>query len=164
MSETYFSVELVKDLTSSSASSPLWFGYVASINVLGTPMLFSNTPQSMYWVVGADGDKKSIDKHHIFPKHYLEEIGIIDDRDRNQLANFTYLDYNTNIDISDDAPALYVERFKAKYGEEEYAKHLENNAIPYGFESLSYFDFLNQRRKLMAEIIKKAYNRLWDNN
>ncbi|MBO6252845.1 MAG: DUF262 domain-containing protein [Bacteroidaceae bacterium] len=164
MSETYFSVELVKDLTSSSASSPLWFGYVASINVLGTPMLFSNTPQSMYWVVGADGDKKSIDKHHIFPKHYLEEIGIIDDRDRNQLANFTYLDYNTNIDISDDAPALYVERFKAKYGEEEYAKHLENNAIPYGFESLSYFDFLDQRRKLMAEIIKKAYNRLWDNN
>lgn len=164
MSETYFSVELVKDLTSSSASSPLWFGYVASINVLGTPMLFSNTPQSMYWVVGTDGDKKSIDKHHIFPKHYLEEIGIIDDRDRNQLANFTYLDYNTNIDISDDAPALYVERFKAKYGEEEYAKHLENNAIPYGFESLSYFDFLDQRRKLMAEIIKKAYNRLWDNN
>lgn len=164
MSETYFSVELVKDLTTSSASSPLWFGYVASINVLGTPMLFSNTPQSMYWVVGTDGDKKSIDKHHIFPKHYLEEIGIIDDRDRNQLANFTYLDYNTNVDISDDAPVLYVERFKAKYGEEEYAKHLENNAIPYGFESLSYFDFLDQRRKLMAEIIKKAYNRLWDNN
>ena len=107
MNETYFSVELVKDLTSSSASSPLWFGYVASINVLGTPMLFSNTPQSMYWVVGTDGDKKSIDKHHIFPKHHLEEIGITDDRDRNQLANFTYLDYNTNIDISDDAPALY---------------------------------------------------------
>ena len=164
MNETYFSVELVKDLTSSSASSPLWFGYVASINVLGTPMLFSNTPQSMYWVVGTDGDKKSIDKHHIFPKHHLEEIGITDDRDRNQLANFTYLDYNTNIDISDDAPALYVERFKAKYGEADYTKHLENNAIPYGFENLSYFDFLDQRRKLMAEIIKKAYNRLWDNN
>lgn len=163
MSETYFSVELVKDLTSSSASSPLWFGYVASINVLGTPMLFSNTPQSMYWVVGVDGEKKSIDKHHIFPKHHLEEIGIIDDRDRNQLANFTYLDYNTNIDISDDAPALYVERFKAKYGATDYAKHLANNAIPYGFENLSYFDFLDQRKKLMADIIKKAYNKLWDN-
>lgn len=164
MNDTYFSVELVKDLTSSSANSPLWFGYVAAINVLGTPMLFSNTPQSMYWIVGADGEKKSIDKHHIFPKHYLETIGILDDRFRNQLANFTYLDYNTNIDISDDAPAMYADRFRTKYGEEAYAIHLANNAIPVGFENLNYFDFLKQRRILMSEIIKKAYNKLWHNS
>jgi len=163
MNDTYFSVELVKDLVSSSASSPLWYGYIASINVLGTPMLFSNTPLSKYWFIGSDGEKKSIDKHHIFPKHYLEEIGITSDRDRNQLANFTYLDYNTNIDISDDAPALYIERYKAKYGEEEYAKHLADNAIPIGFEKMDYFEFLANRRKLMAEIIKKAYLKLWNN-
>lgn len=164
MNETYFSVELIKDLTSSSANSPSWFGYVAATNVLGTPMLFSNTPQSKYWSVGTNGDKRSIDKHHIFPKHYLEVIGISDDRDRNQLANFTYLDYNTNIDISDDAPATYIEKFKEKYGNEVYYTHLSNNAIPFNFEKLDYFEFLNQRRKLMAEIIKKAYNKLWDNN
>lgn len=164
MNDTYFSVELEKELISSSASSPLWFGYIASINVLGTPMLFSNTPQSKYWVLGSDGDKKSIDKHHIFPKHYLEDIGIESDRDRNQLANFTYLDYNTNIDISDDAPELYIERYKAKLGEDNYAKHLADNAIPMGFEKMDYFDFLDVRRKLMAGIIKKAYNKLWQND
>jgi hypothetical protein len=163
MNETYFSVELVNDLTSSSAISPLWFGYVASVNVLGTTMLFSNTPQSKYWIIGADGDKKAIDKHHIFPKHYLEKIGINSDRDRNQLANFTYLDYNTNIDISDDAPALYIERFKGKFGEEIFAKHLADNAIPMGFEHMNYFEFLEERRKLMAGIIKKAYQKLWQN-
>lgn len=163
MNETYFSVELVNDLTSSSAISPLWFGYVASVNVLGTTMLFSNTPQSKYWIIGADGDKKAIDKHHIFPKHYLEKIGINSDRDRNQLANFTYLDYNTNIDISDDAPALYIERFKGKFGEENFAKHLADNAIPMGFEHMNYFEFLEERRKLMAGIIKKAYQKLWQN-
>ena len=162
MNESYFSVELINALTSSSANSPVWFGYIASINILGTTMLFSNTPQSKYWIVGSDGEKKSIDKHHIFPKHYLETIGIDSDRDRNQMANFTYLDYNTNIDISDDAPALYVEKFKKKLGEDIYAKHLENNAIPIVFESLDYFDFLSKRRKLMAEIIKKAYNKLWE--
>ena len=161
MNETYFSVELVNDLTSSSAISPLWFGYVASVNVLGTTMLFSNTPQSKYWIIGADGDKKAIDKHHIFPKHYLEKIGITSDRDRNQLANFTYLDYNTNIDISDDAPALYIERFKGRLGEESFAKHLADNAIPMGFEHMNYFEFLEERRKLMAGIIKKAYQKLW---
>ncbi len=164
MNESYFNVELINDLTSSSATSPVWFGYVASINILGTTMLFSNTPQSKYWVVGTDGEKRYIDKHHIFPKHYLETIGIDSDRDRNQLANFTYLDYNTNIDISDDAPTLYVERFKAKLGEEGYAMHLANNAIPLGFENLGYFDFLDKRRHLMAEIIKKAYNKLWNAN
>lgn len=163
MNDTYFSVELVNDLTSSAAASPLWFGYIAAINVLGTPMLFSNTPQSKYLVIGTSGDKKSIDKHHIFPKHYLETVGIESDRDRNQLANFTYLDYNTNIDVSDDAPKLYVERFKAKFGEELYAKHLSDNALPYGFENLDYFEFLNQRRKLMSNIIKKAYDKLWYN-
>ena len=163
MNETYFSVELVNDLTSSSAISPLWFGYVASVNVLGTTMLFSNTPQSKYWIIGTDGEKKAIDKHHIFPKHYLEKIGITSDRDRNQLANFTYLDYNTNIDISDDAPALYIERFKGKFGEEIFAKHLADNAIPMGFEHMNYFEFLEERRKLMAGIIKKAYQKLWQN-
>lgn len=164
MNENYFTSQLVNDLTSSSAASPVWFGYVASVNVLGTPMLFSNTPQSRYWIVGTNGEKKSIDKHHIFPKHYLETIGIESDRDRNQLANFTYLDYGTNIAISDDAPAQYIDKFKAQYSQDDYAKHLANNAIPDGFESMDYFDFLDMRRHLMAGIIKKAYNRLWNNN
>lgn len=164
MNESYFSVELIKDLTSSSANSPVWCGYIAAINVLGTPMLFSNTPQSKFMILGTDGNKKSIDKHHIFPKHYLENIGVTSDRDRNQMANFTYLDYNTNIDISDDAPANYVERFKNKFGLDGYKEHLNNNAIPVGFEQMDYFDFLDKRRHLMADIIKKAYDKLWENN
>ena len=64
-------------------------------------MLFSNTPVSKYFVIGSSGTKNAIDKHHIFPKHYLEQIGYTNDRDRNQLANFTYLDYATNIEIYD---------------------------------------------------------------
>lgn len=162
MNDSYFDVELINDLTSSSATSPVWFGYIASINVLGTPMLFSNTPLSKYWVLGSDGMKKAIDKHHIFPKQYLADIGIADDRDRNQMANFTYLDYNTNIDISDDAPALYVERYKSKLGEERYAKACAENAIPENFETLNYSDFLSKRRILMAGIIKRAYEKLWE--
>jgi hypothetical protein len=161
MTDTYFAIELPNSLISSSALSPLWFGYIASLNILGTPMLFSNTPQSKFWVIGTDGDKKSIDKHHIFPKKYLEKIGIANDRDRNQLANFTYLDYNTNIDISDNAPNAYVNRYKLKLGMEEYTKHLYNNAIPENFENLDYFKFLELRRVLMAGIIKKAYDKLW---
>lgn len=162
MNDSYFSIELIENLNSSSANSPVWYGYIASLNVIGMPMLFSTSTLSSFLVLGADGQKKSIDKHHIFPKKYLEKIGIADDRDRNQMANFTYLDYQTNIDISDDAPALYVGRYKEKFGEEGYKKHCENNALPLGFENMEYAEFLAERRKLMAELIKKAYNKLWE--
>ena len=109
---------------------------------------------------GASGDKKAIDKYHIFPKHYLTEIGYTSDRERNQIANFTYLDYNTNIDISDDPPSEYVSRYRAKLGNEGYKKTCAENALPEDFEKLPYPEFLEKRRKLMAGIIKKAYLKL----
>lgn len=158
--EDYFTYSLPAELNSSSAASPAWYGYIAAINVLGTPMLFSTVPMSQFFQVGINGDKNSIDKHHIFPKHYLDEIGYDKDRDKNQIANFTYLDYVTNIDISDKPPEEYVARYREKLGEENYRKTCEQNALPEDFEHLSYPEFLNQRRILMAQIVKKAYQEL----
>lgn len=158
--DDYFTYSFPSELNSSSATSPAWYGYIAAINVLGTPMLFSTAPLSQYFVLGTSGDKNSVDKHHIFPKHYLEQIGYDNDRDRNQIANFTYLDYATNIDISDAPPAEYVARYKEKLGEEGYKLACAQNALPENFEQLSYPDFLNQRRILMAQIVKKAYEKL----
>lgn len=158
--DDYFEYSLPAELNSSSATSPAWYGYIAAINVLGTPMLFSTAPLSQYFVLGTSGDKNSVDKHHIFPKHYLEKIGYSNDRDRNQIANFTYLDYATNIDISDDPPIEYVGRYREKLGEEGYKLACAQNALPENFEQLSYPEFLNKRRLLMAQIVKKAYNDL----
>ena len=145
---------------SAAAASPSWFGYIAALNVLGTPMLFSTTTFAAKLLPGASGDKKAINKHHIFPKNYLTGIGYKSDRDRNQIANFAYLDYNTNIDISDDPPAEYVERYRQKLGEDGYKKTCTENALPVDFEKMSYLDFLEQRRKLMAGIVKKGVNLL----
>ena len=158
--DDYFRYSLPAELNSSSATSPAWYGYIAAINVLGTPMLFSTAPLSKYFVLGTNGNKNSIDKHHIFPKHYLEKIGYDNDRDRNQIANFTYLDYTTNIDISDAPPVEYVTRYREKLGEEGYKRTCAQNALPENFEKLTYPEFLSQRRLLMAQIVKKAYNEL----
>jgi hypothetical protein len=81
-------------------------------------------------------------------------------RDRNQIANFTYLDYPTNIDISDDPPSEYVGRYKEKLGEEGYKTACEQNALPENFETLEYNDFLAKRRALMSETVKKAFKEL----
>ena len=159
-SDDYFNLTLPADLMSAAATSPAWFGYIAALNVLGTPMLFSTTTLAAKLLPGASGDKKAIDKHHIFPKNYLTGIGYTSDRDRNQVANFTYLDYNTNIDISDDSPAEYVDRYHQKLGDEGYKKSCAENALPVDFEKMSYPNFLEQRRKLMADIVKKAYQKL----
>ena len=158
--DDFFAFNLPSSLEGSSASSPSWFGYVASLIVLGTPTLFSTSPLAQYFAIGTSGKKNAIDKHHIFPKNYLTKIGYDNDRERNQIANFTYLDYNTNIEISDKAPAEYVSAYREKLGEEGYAKSCRDNALPLDFEKLEYPDFLAQRRVLMANIVKKAYEKL----
>lgn len=158
--DDYFKLTLPSELNSAAAISPAWNGYIAAQIVLNTPMLFSNTPVSKYFVIGSSGTKNAIDKHHIFPKHYLEQIGYANDRDRNQLANFTYLDYATNIEISDKAPADYVNTYRQKLGEEGYKKACEQNALPENFETMEYPDFLEKRRQLMAQVVRKAYKEL----
>ncbi len=158
--DDYFKLTLPSELNSAAAISPAWNGYIAAQIVLNTPMLFSNTPVSKYFVIGSSGTKNAIDKHHIFPKHYLEQIGYANDRDRNQLANFTYLDYATNIEISDKAPADYVNTYRQKLGEEGYKKACEQNALPENFETMEYPEFLEKRRQLMAQVVRKAYKEL----
>ena len=158
--DDYFNVTLPKDLVTSSVTSPSWLGYIAAINVLGTPMFLSTASAKQFLVPGASGTKNAIDRHHVFPKNYLSGIGIKDDRDRNQVSNYTYIDYATNIDIGDDPPADYVDRYKKKLGDDGFRKTCEENALPDGFENMPYQEFLTKRRKLMAGIIRKGYERL----
>lgn len=158
--DDYFNYTLPNELNTAAGISPSWNGYVASQIVLNTPMLFSNTPISKYFIIGASGTKNAIDKHHIFPKHYLSEIGFSSDRERNQIANFTYLDYAANIDISDKPPMEYVSKYREKLGENGYKKACADHALPENFESMEYMDFLAARRSLMANIVRNAYEEL----
>lgn len=160
--DDYFNLTLPSELNTSASISPAWYGYIASQIVLNTPMLFSNTPISKFFILGASGTKNAIDKHHIFPKNYLTKMGVSSDRERNQIANFTYLDYATNIDISDDDPAVYVNKYRTRLGETAYLQSCSEHALPENFETMSYEEFLDKRRKLMAQIIRKAYIKLCD--
>lgn len=156
--DDYFTSNLLRELVTSSTVSPIWKGYLASLNVLHHNVLFSTIPTVAFLTPGTNGLKSALDVHHIFPKNYLARMGYDNDRDRNQIANYTYLDYQTNIDISDDAPSVYAANQRVRMGDEAYALSLEQNAIPLGFEYMTFETFLDQRRRLMASIIRKAYN------
>lgn len=160
LTDDFFNVTLPELFKTSGNQSPAWFGFVASIIVLDVPILFGTTTLAHFFVPGINGSKKATDKHHIFPKNYLAKQGITDDRIRNQTANFTYLDYQTNIDIGDDAPIEYVSRYKEKLGEYAYNLTLSQNAIPIGFENMSYEEFLEKRRQLMSNTIKEAFKKI----
>lgn len=158
--DDYFEYTLPNELNTAASISPSWNGYIASQIVLNTNMLFSNTPIAKYFIIGASGTKNAIDKHHIFPKNYLTSIGFTSDRERNQLANFTYLDYATNIDISDKPPIEYVSDYRNKLGEDGYKKACEEHALPENFENMEYNEFLAVRRQLMSAVVKRAFKEL----
>ena len=103
---------------------------------------------------------KALDRHHIFPKEYLAEIGITDDRLRNQIANFTFIEKSVNIRISDESPSVYAPMMRNEIGCNAFDRSCDTNAIPRNFDTLSYSEFLEQRRKLMVCKIKEAYGRL----
>ena len=161
--ESYFTVTLPAELKTSSTQAPTWCAFVAAQNVLGAQVWLGTTAVSSLLAVGSSGTKRAYDKHHIFPKNHLKSIGIEKDVDCNQIANFVFLDYPTNIEISDKAPAEYAPLFRRKLGEDAYRRSCEINAIPPDFETLSYEDFLKARRELMARIIKVAFDKLSNN-
>lgn len=158
LTEDFFRVTLPADFDRNRASGPSWNAFVASQIVLGSKMLFTTTPISQIFSMGVDGTKKAYDRHHVFPKHYLEEAGLGGLKDRR--ANFVCLDYSNNIDIGDNAPSDYVSTYREKLGEDVYKESCKQNALPIDFEKMDYEQFLVERRVLMSNLIKEAFGRL----
>jgi hypothetical protein len=156
----YFDISLPNNLANSAPRNPSWFGYCAALNVLDSKVLFSTLHTRELFSPTADGTRSALERHHLFPKAYLARIGITDDRDRNQAANFAFIEWSDNIEILDTSPAEYMKEQLAKIpvGEKDgiYADH----ALPNGWEQMEYADFLAKRRVLMAKVIKRGYERL----
>ena len=122
----------------------------------------SNLLVSKLFEPGTDGNRKSLEKHHLFPKAYMKAQGYTDAK-INQMANYAFIDWKDNMDILDDAPSVYYPIVCEGRSEEEILRMEEENALPHGWENMPYEDFLVERRKLMAEKIKQAFDLLKKN-
>ncbi|WP_288323506.1 DUF262 domain-containing protein [uncultured Eggerthella sp.] len=158
LTDDYFRITLPADFDANEATGPTWYGFVASQIVLGAKALFSTVPLSQLVGPYSSGTKKAVDKHHLFPDNYLKEVGHI--ADRSNRANFTYVDYQNNIYISDDPPSEYVSKYRKDLGEDAYLKACEEHALPVDFETMDYETFLQKRRGLMSQLVKEAYEKL----
>lgn len=76
------------------------------------------------------------------------------------MANFALLEWPDNISISDDAPSVYVPKVLSRLNGDVAPKMMQDHALPEGWETMTYDDFLTARRSLMAGVIKKGFDAL----
>ena len=165
LTNDYFDITLVgsEGLAVSGKGNNAWNAYVAALNIMDAKILFSksNLLVSKLFEPGTDGNRKSLEKHHLFPKAHMKAQGYTDAK-INQMANYAFIDWKDNMDILDDAPSVYYPIVCEGRSDEEILR-MEENALPHGWENMPYEDFLVERRKLMAAKIKQAFDLLKKN-
>ena len=164
LSDNFWNVALVQDLSYTSTNNPTYLVFLAAqIFFNDISFLSNNVPVRELIALGGD-------VHHIFPKQYLIDNHY--DKSRyNQEANFVYLDRPVNISIGKKAPYVYLQEAEARCQNgttqiglindiNKFYENLETNCVPreaLKMDHTSYGEFLEKRRKMMAAKIKKYY-------
>lgn len=153
----FWDIRLPLDLATSSSTSPSLYGFYAAQYILGALGLFSKLKTSDLLQEGLRSKKSALERHHLFPKSWLEKNGFTDQTIRNQIANYALVEWSDNINISAKHPReylpFYLERLKPGEKEQMYYWH----ALPENWQEMEYMDFLEERRKLISKVIRDAY-------
>lgn len=160
LTNDFWAITLPANLNSSSARNPELFAYIAAQNKLSAPVLFSHKKVPELLDPSLKTTKKSLERHHLFPKAWLAKNVSDDLKLINQQANFALIEWPDNIDISDRPPTEYVSEIKARFTVEDWNTMHEFHAMPAKWENMEYQDFLVERRKLMAAIIRRGFDSL----
>jgi hypothetical protein len=165
--ESFWGVMLPQLMDTSSGQSPYFLAFQAAQVKFGEKGFLSRD------ITVQDLILNRSDIHHVYPKGFLKKQGVSKGR-YNQIANFVMAQSEINIAIGDNPPEVYFKELskqcaggRKKYGgiteEAELRLNLRTHCLP---ESLldgdipTYGDFLELRRKLMAQKIKKWFEAL----
>lgn len=165
LSDAYWDHILPERLNTSVSSSPYFKLYLMA-QVHSHDKGFLSKDISIEALIANRGDI-----HHLFPKKYLQNNGHNLRNDYNQIANYVMTQSEINIRIKDDAPNVYMKKVMDQIGNQDpyigaittkegLEESFKQNCIPEEFVNYTvdnYFDFLHQRRYLMAQKIKEYY-------
>ena len=161
LTHDFWTVTLPASLESSSARNPELFAYVAAQNTEGARVLFSHKKVSDLLDPTVRARKNALERHHLYPRAWLEEHVTRDLREINQIANYALLEWPDNLDISDTPPSEYLPVVRQRFVDHaEWDAMCDAHALPRGWERMEYQEFLAKRRHLMAGIIRRGYDRL----
>jgi hypothetical protein len=165
--ESFWTGMLPQLMDTSSGQSPYFLAYKAAQVKLGDKGFLSRD------ITVLDLLMNHSDVHHVYPRNHLKKQGLSRGR-YNQIANFVLAQSEINIAIGDKAPEQYFRELaeqcaggKKRYGgitdAAELRANLHMSCLP---ETLldaqipTYDDFLEERRKLMAQKIKTWFEAL----
>lgn len=160
LTEDFWNITLPNRLNTSSATTPLIHAYYASLNLLNAKVLFSNKKVFDLLDPAIKAKKSAVERHHLFPKEYLKTLGITSKRDQNQVANLALVEWDDNIKISDKSPARYVKKYLSRFSDRQIKRMYFWHGLPEDWQRMKYPEFLNERRKLMAQVIKQGFVKL----
>jgi hypothetical protein len=153
----FWAITLPMGLHSSSARSPELFAFIAAQNRLDAPVLFSHKKVGDLIDPALKTQKKALERHHLYPRGWLEKQGETDLKVINQIANFALLEWPENIAISDDPPSDYVPQLRPRFALSDWERMHDLHALPAGWQTMAYDDFLDERRRLMADVIRRGF-------
>jgi len=156
----YWTITLPSQLATSASRSPSLFAYQAALIKLDANALYSPLKISAMVDPAVKGAKAALEQHHLFPRGYLEETGIDDLKQINQIANFAAVEWPANIKIGKRPPADYVPPLDHAMSADERERLYRWHALPHLWWELPYQEFLVQRRVRMAEVIRQAWELL----
>jgi len=167
LGEAFWNAALPMNLNTASSNSPYWHAFLAAQVKAGNKGFLSKD------IRVEDMIEHRGDIHHIFPKDYLKKNGLTRGK-YNQIANYVYMQSEINVKVGNRAPNVYMHHIKEQLtngsllfsGISDIATlndNLKVNAVPLNIFELDvsgYEDFLQKRRKLMAEKIRNYYESL----
>ena len=157
LTDDYWKTTLPLALANSSSTSPALYAYYAALYVLDASGLYSKLKVSDLLQEGLRSNKSALERHHLFPRAWLERNGFAEQTIRNQIANYALIEWSDNIDIFDTKPSEYTPIYKERFDESELNRMYYWHALPENWETMLYRDFLDERRELIAGVIRDAY-------
>lgn len=158
----YWDITLPNRLDTSSPRSPALFAYFAALHLLDAEALFSDVRLRDLLDPSVTAPR-SVERHHLFPKRHLAEIGVTGQKQVNAIANLAFVDWAENSTISAKPPVEYWPVMTQGLESERLARQKRVHALPVGWEQLDYPTFLEKRRSLIAKVVKEGFETLWGN-
>mgnify|MGYP000864599598 CR=1 FL=1 len=160
VTEDLWKIRIPNSLKTSSKNNPALKSFFASQILMNNNVLFSNIPMKILADNSSKGSRKKLELHHLFPKNILKEEKYAQ-TEINQVANYAYVEWSdNNLNLLKKHPKEYFDELKHEMPRNEFTNILKMNGLWEDWSITEYPEFLEKRRKLMAEVIKLAWDKL----
>jgi hypothetical protein len=160
LTNDYWAITLPNQLGTSAARSPALSAYYAALSLLDAKVLFSKLKVAELLDPATKAKRAAIERHHLFPKGYLSRTGIKGTQ-QNRIANMALVEWPDNAKISDRPPAEYWPELARRFGDAELRPMLYWHGLWSDWELMDYQDFLIERQKALAVVIRDGFAVLW---